>query len=94
MKRVFKYDIKGGVHTMSLPAGAQVLSVQHQETIPTEMAQLWALVDDEETEYEIRSFLIAGTGHSISHKIKSFINTFKMADDRLIFHVFEVENGG
>jgi hypothetical protein len=73
--------------TISLPAGAQVLTVANQG----EQACLWALVDPSQPTTERRRFRIAGTGHPIgtSDDLR-YINTFQLMAGALVFHLFEV----
>ena len=71
---------------ISMPVGAQVLSVQMQHG----EAQLWALVDPKSPE-RLRKFRVVGTGHPIEGDPGVFIDTFQMNQGDLVFHVFEVE---
>jgi hypothetical protein len=72
---------------ISIPTGAQILSVQMQG----DTACLWALVVPGQKEVE-RYFRIFGTGHpipDISPYTFEFISTIQVHGGRLIFHVFE-----
>lgn len=86
MKTVYKFrlDIED-ITTISMPRGAQILSVQNQN----ESICLWALVDTE-AEKEQRTFRIAGTGHLIREGIKAFLGTVQMHDGIFVAHVFEI----
>lgn len=88
MLKVFKYPIKmGDYFDVCLPKGAKILKIDCQFNNP----QMWALVDPTRPN-EKRSFRIAGTGHPIYENSEqlNFIDTFKMNDGALIFHIFEV----
>lgn len=70
---------------VSMPRGAQILSVQMQG------AQLcmWALVDPEAPK-EVRRFRIVGTGHQFDEApAHVHRGTFQMHGGALVFHVFE-----
>lgn len=84
MRRVFKYPLPvQDAFTLSLPVGAQLLSVQVQRGEP----MLWALVDDR-AGLEARHFMIRGTGHD-ADAVGSYVGTFQLADGAFIGHLFE-----
>lgn len=88
MRKVFKYELPvDDYFTLSLPKGAQVLSVQAQGNKPC----LWALVDPDAPTEE-RQFRFAGTGHSIKEDPGrlEFVSTFQTHGGSLVFHIFEV----
>lgn len=73
--------------TISMPKEAEILTVQTQNGSP----YIWALVNPE-NEYQDRYFEVFGTGHDIPEEMgikKLYINTFQLADGKLIFHLFE-----
>ena len=93
MLTVFKYKVPFDDHfDLKLPKRAKVLNidVQHGELV------LWALVNPEHLVTEQRRFRLAGTGHPITEEITQleYINTFKISEGALIFHLFEILNGG
>ena len=53
---------------------------------------MWAVVDPDEKETELRIFRIAGTGHELGFPPAnlSYLGTAKFADGQLIFHLFEI----
>ena len=53
---------------------------------------MWFLVDPD-AETEIRSFRTLGTGNPLTFNTENleFLGTFQMAEGRLIWHLFEVE---
>jgi len=86
---VYKYPIPMVEEfSLSLPATAEILTVQMQGHIP----QLWALVDPDALT-ETRRFRLAGTGHLIDQRkgYPEYIATFQMADGDLVWHLFELE---
>lgn len=88
MLSVFKYTfpVEDTIH-LSLPVGANIISFDHQEGVFC----VWALVDPNEPETEVRVFRLAGTGHPISNDSKlEFIGTCKY-NMKLVFHLFELK---
>jgi hypothetical protein len=88
MKAVYKYEVPPtDIFELDLPIGAEILSFQCQRDHP----MLWALVDTLQECKITRRFRLAGTGHSIDPKFNlQYIGTCKMAEDSLIFHLFEI----
>jgi hypothetical protein len=86
MKKVYKYKLLQGINRLMMPEGAQVLTVQLQEDIPT----IWALVDPDSPLKE-RAFLLAGTGHEIEVNTSAqpvYVGTVQI--DWMVWHCFEV----
>ena len=72
---------------VTMPEGAEILTVQIQNDVP----YLWALVDPE-ARTEIRGIAMFGTGHPIDYDIGAsgrYISTFQLRNGELVFHVFE-----
>ncbi len=71
--------------TISLPSGAQVLSVQTQGGVVC----LWAMVDPAMPKVE-RMVYVRGTGHPISMEIGpvDFVGTVQLFAGDLVWHVF------
>lgn len=84
---VYKYELTPDTPETKteMPKGAQVLSVGSQYT----KLHLWAMVDLDEMETEIRRFHVLGTGHGSMGDMGAFIGTVHMMDGRLVLHVFE-----
>lgn len=83
-QRVYKYKLQPNAQ-INLPKNAKVLTV----AVQNEEVFLWALVNPEEQEGEIRTFLSFGTGHDIPIDIQiDFIGTVFFKDG-MVFHVFE-----
>lgn len=86
---VYKYELKiTGEQIISLPFGAEILTVQMQD----DKCCLWALVDPR-YEFDERTICIYGTGHPIQDKIRlKYISTFQIPHLGLVFHAFEKKN--
>ena len=85
MKQVWKYKLGFTVTddmTISMPAGAELLTVQVQYGAPA----LWARVDPEARLVK-RRIHISGTGHVGAEG--RYIGTFQLDEGRLVFHVFD-----
>ena len=91
MLSVFKYPIflddkcEVSMPEVSMPEGAQILTVQTQQESP----QLWALVDPD-AKMCIRKFRICGTGHNVEETNLLYINSFQLRGGSLVFHLFEI----
>jgi hypothetical protein len=83
---VYKYSIKPGTSALTLPSGAEILTVQVQRGEP----QLWALVDPDAPPVS-RGLIVVGTGQQFSvDKPLKYIATFQLEQGALVFHAFEV----
>lgn len=69
---------------ISLPSGAEVLSVQMQGDTPT----IWARVDPAAERAVIR-LGVYGTGHDLPADPGRFVGTFQINGGALVFHVFQ-----
>jgi len=86
-KQIWKFSLGEGSNTISMPKGAEILTVQTQQLIPV----IWALVDPS-AEKEERHFEVFATGENIHCDMgveRKYINTFQIADGVLIYHLFE-----
>lgn len=85
---VFKYVLEPGVSAITIPEGAEILTVQVQR----EQLVLWALVDPT-APTEIREFRVMGTGHEIGPEIgpdrHTYVGTAQLMGGALVMHVFE-----
>lgn len=87
MKQIWKYPITPNTSTtMSMPAGAKILSVHEQHGYVC----MWALVEPK-NELENRSFEVFGTGHDIVDIDMDYLGMASLDGGSLIFHVFEVK---
>lgn len=92
--QIWKYEID--FHFMrfqppeiEMPLNAEILSVANQK----DRLCIWAQVDPNETEKEMRKFLVVGTGHDmkVDDRCLWFIGTVQFAEGNLVLHVFEME---
>lgn len=83
MKTIYKYPLTSRDCTVTLPAGAEILTVKLQNDIPT----LWAIVDTEEYLDFSRRICIVGTGWELQDKME-YITTY--IDGYFVWHVFEI----
>lgn len=93
-KTIWKFPVAPKQKSISMPKGAEVLSVQEQHGMPC----IWALVDPS-NKTEERHFEIFGTGHDIpmngerksyQNPVKrKYIGTFQLQGGSLVFHLFE-----
>jgi len=84
--KIYKYGIAiKDTFTISMPKGAQILSVQPKQR----EHYMWAMVDPKETEMESRRFIIIGTGWDvdISDMEITFIASLVQGD--FVWHLFE-----
>ncbi len=90
MKTIWKFPVTviGDLFGVPMPAGAEVLSMQLQNDVPV----MWALVDDQAPTV-IRTFAMYGTGHPVHAGHGRFIGTFQTLGGRLVFHLFETDEG-
>ena len=86
IQTIYKYPLRiDDKQAVSMPKGAQILSVQMQHGRPC----LWALVNPV-LAVEERTVLIRGTGHD-APGVGRYISTFQMQGRALVFHAFEQE---
>jgi len=88
MNTVWKFELEiTDTQSIKMPKNAQILSIKKQNDVPV----LYALVDTD-NEKETRLFEIFKTGHEIMYDMgvtREYIGTYKMQNDRFVFHVFE-----
>lgn len=85
MRTIWKYTLASHC-SLSIPAGAQLLSVKTQGCDIC----AWFLLDDAKSERQERHFRIYGTGHKVSDETLRFIDTVMLDEGSLVLHVFEV----
>jgi hypothetical protein len=83
-KCVWKYMLEEAYEAIEMPAGAQILTVKTQGSMP----RLWVLVDPAAPMVK-RTFNTYGTGHPIPDDPGIYIGTFFMGGESLVYHVFE-----
>lgn len=90
MKSIYKYPLKTeDVVRIKMPAGAEILTVQVQNGLPT----LWALVNPDAPLYE-RIIEIFGTGNPVgigddSGSSRIYIGSYQLYNGSFVGHVFE-----
>lgn len=87
--RIYKYTFRvDDTVTITMPKGAEILSVQTQDDVPT----VWALVDPKAPPVS-RLFHIFGTGHPIPGLFgpSSFVATFQQRDGAFVWHMFDAQ---
>jgi hypothetical protein len=90
MSKVYKYNFKlSNIIVLTLPKGAEVLSVQEQ----FDDVAMWAIVNPEAVS-EKRYFECYGTGHQMKilelGYVRKHISTFQMSGGNYVFHFFEL----
>jgi hypothetical protein len=83
MKTIYKYPLTLSDSPITMPKGAEILTVKLQNDTPT----LWALIDTYVGLEESRLIVIRGTGHTIEDNAKH-ITTYM--DDPFVWHAFEL----
>lgn len=82
-RQVWKYTLERfGPSSLSVPIGAEILSVQVQGA----SVAMWALVDPS-APLVVRSFLLAGTGHDLPDG--GLVHRGTVLDGVFVWHVFE-----
>lgn len=89
VKTIYRYPVQiTDQQTIALPAGAEVLSVQHRQDT-THQVDLWALCDPEAA-LQDRRFVMIGTGHAVPEQPLNFLATVQVLGGAQVYHVFEV----
>jgi len=98
MKKIFKYKILfTDVSEVDMPVDAEILTVDKQgDSLENSGVEnhlfIWAIVDDEEKQTEMRRFRIAGTGYPLGDFNLKYINTVQIYGGYEIYHIFEIIN--
>lgn len=83
--QIWKYPVPiSDLFTITMPAGAKLLSVQSQHGEP----RLWALVDPEAPRVG-RGLRVHGTGHDTLPDLGNYVGTFQIRGGDLVFHLFD-----
>lgn len=83
MKTIWKFEFHPH-KSISMPKGAEILSVQEQHG----KTCIWAMVNPN-APLEIRKIVIYGTGHVLPNDPGQFIGTFQLQSGAYVFHMFE-----
>lgn len=89
MLTVYKYPcLHSEMFNIEMPVGAKILTVQHQKEKPV----MWALVNPDEINKTMRSFLWIHTGEPVALDYDEliYVDTLQSLGGNLIFHLFEV----
>lgn len=88
-KTIWKYEITpSDFQEIIMPVGAKILDVQTQGDTPC----IWALVNPNYTDTEVRIFEVFATGVPIKYDMgvqREYIGTFQLMGGGLVFHLFE-----
>lgn len=92
MKTVLKFPLgAANITRIKMPKGSNILSVQLHEGTP----HIWALVDTEAKQMEMRTIAIFETGKPLFKDAKRYIGTFQiptpLSRTDYVAHVFELE---
>lgn len=84
-REVWKFPIAPGDYSITMPMGAELLTVQTQHGDPV----LWALVETAAIRVP-RRFLVVDTGEPIETDVRlRWVGTFQISQGYLVFHVFD-----
>ncbi len=88
MTKIFKYKLEiTDIQTVEMPEGSVILCIQTQNEEP----HIWALVNPNNMFKKDRTFLIYGTGHTVSTEPNvKYIGTFQLQIGSFVGHCFEV----
>jgi len=92
MKTIYKYKLKQQeIVEVEMPKGARVLTAQAQGV----HVWIWAIVDADPKETEMRRFAILKTGQSISFNtdVLTHVGSVQFDEGGLVYHVFEYPAG-
>lgn len=88
MQTVWKYTLAAKEwQTIEMPLGAKILSAEEQN----HQIVVYAAIEDTKTDmFEDREIIVLGTGHETHYDLNEyrFLNTVKMENGSLMFHVF------
>lgn len=89
MKTIWKYSLTvGRRQEVSMPRGAEILTVKCQKISQADSIEVWALVDSEKRQDEKHVFSVYGTGHEVSSEKHAYLDTVVCLDGDLVWHVF------
>lgn len=87
----FELEEVPGSTQIQVPKNAKILSAQHHPA--KGCISLWALVDEDQKETEVRMFIAASTGgfylENIERENLRFIGTCQESMGTIVWHVFE-----
>lgn len=87
MKTIYKYPLtREGPQTISIPEGAEFLSVIEQNNLPV----VYFLVDPNQEDWPV-TFQLLGTGQPIPEDLPKYflyLGTVSISDGKLIWHIY------
>ena len=84
MKIIHKYQLLNETHSINVPEGAEILSVQTQNNVPC----IWMLLNPKEAKFEIRTFVMRITGSTFNQEGK-YVGTVQLDGGSSVMHIFE-----
>lgn len=87
--RIYKFTLQAGMQELPMPEGAVLLDVQMQG----ESAQLWAICNADAKKVN-RMICCYPTGVDLPSVIGDYIATFQLCGGSLVFHAFDLGQGG
>lgn len=84
MSQIWKFSLHGPQQEIAMPKGAEILSVQRQDSEP----QIWARINPDAPK-EIRRFRSIMTGEEFDATGLLYIGTVQIRDGVFVVHVFE-----
>jgi len=83
---IYKYELKPDDNIINIPQNAKIISAESQNN----NVVIYALVNKSENRTKEVMIRVFGTGHIINTDILTytFLNTIKMYNDSLVFHIF------
>lgn len=90
-RAVWKFPISPGAFQVELPMGAEILSVQFQDSTFGQGPQLWALVDPDAPKVSVRMLSVM-TGESFTindHYVLDHVGSMQ-SPSGIVIHVFKV----
>jgi hypothetical protein len=93
MKTIHKYEFMvNDTVQLTLPVNAEILAIRSQYE-KFDVLTLWAKVDLNAEGLEMRVLRIIGTGHTFDDVGLEYLDTVLVADDSLVWHIFEIVRG-
>lgn len=84
-KTIWKYRLTEISNSISVPRGAEILSVGIQYGTGC----IWMLVNPSDLVRNLRTFIIHGTGQPIEGEVGKHIGTFQNEAQGTVWHIFE-----
>lgn len=89
MIKIYKYQFAiDSAFEIRMPSAARILHVNEQVGIPC----IWAEVDVNSYQFEMRKFHIFGTGHDtgmLQNGVLKHVGTFMQHEGALVWHLYE-----